>query len=396
MNQRKPKGPIAPRPRFVRWGRGLAWLALCSAGGCGSASPPPVEATAPASSAGAPVATSTPPAPPGPAPEGMVWVPGGEFWMGCEDATMPDARPFHRVRVDGFWMDRTEVTNAQYVQFVEATGYQTVAERPLNPADYPGVPAEKLVSGSIVFTPPAEPVALDNHLAWWQYVPGADWRHPEGPNSSLEGRENFPVLQVAYEDAVAYATWAGKRLPTEAEFECAIRGGLDRQRFAWGSEFLPDERWQANIWQGEFPHENTVDDGFARAAPVGSFPANPFGLHDLAGNVWEWCADWYRPDTYRRRADAGGVSENPQGPTESHDPAEPGVPKRVHRGGSYLCSDQYCTRYLPGARGKGAIDSGTNHLGFRCVQSPPARTADTSASAGTSASTSTSPATSAN
>jgi formylglycine-generating enzyme len=303
--------------------------------------------------------------PPGPAPEGMVWVPGGQFWMGANDDTMPDATPAHRVAVDGFWMDRTEVTNAQFEAFVRATGYVTVAERTPSAADYPGAPPEALVAGSIVFSPPSVPVPLTNHLAWWKYVPGADWRHPEGPGSDLAGREDHPVVHVGWDDAVAYARWAGKRLPTEAEWEFAARGGLDRRRYTWGEELRPDGRWRVNNWQGRFPTENTAEDGFLRTAPVASFPPNGYGLYDMAGNVWEWCADWYRPDYYPR-----SPSRNPRGPDSSFDPAEPGVPKRVQRGGSFLCSDLYCTRYLPGSRGKGAPDSGESHVGFRCVRSP--------------------------
>lgn len=300
----------------------------------------------------------------------MVWIPPGEFWMGTEEAAMIDARPVHRVFVDGFWMDRTEVTNAQFRKFVEATGYETVAERPLDPKDFPGVPPEALVPGSIVFAPPPGEVPLGNHLAWWRYVPGADWRHPEGPDSSLAGREQHPVVHVAWEDALAYCEWADKRLPTEAEFERAARGGLDRKRYAWGDELKPKGAWQANTFQGHFPDRNAAEDGHGGTAPVGSYPTNGFGLHDLAGNVWEWCADWYRPDTYAKRAQDGAAVRNPKGPDSSLDPAEPGTPKRVQRGGSYLCSDQYCTRYVPGGRGKGAIDSGTTHVGFRCVKSP--------------------------
>jgi sulfatase modifying factor 1 len=302
--------------------------------------------------------------PPGPAPEGMVWIPGGEFWMGCDDPQMRDAQPIHRVAVDGFWMDRTEVTNAQFARFVEATGYVTVAEKPPDPRDFPGAPAENLVAGSIVFSPPDHDVPLDDFLAWWRYVPGANWRHPEGPGSTIEGREDHPVVHVCYEDAEAYARWAGKRLPTEAEWEFAARGGLDRKRYVWGDELRPGGRWLVNNWQGPFPRANTAEDGFARTAPVGTFPPNGYGLVDMAGNVWEWCSDWYRPEYYHY-----SPSRNPAGPESSHDPMEPGVPKRVQRGGSFLCSDLYCTRYLPGARGKGAIDSGQSHVGFRCARS---------------------------
>lgn len=285
---------------------------------------------------------------------------------------MDDARPIHRVYVDGFWMDRTEVTNAEFARFVEATGYVTVAERPLRPEDYPGVPQEKLVSGSVVFSPPTQAVPLNNPLLWWRYVPGTNWRHPNGPGSSLSGREKYPVVHIAYEDAAAYAAWAGKRLPTEAEWEFAARGGLTGQNFPWGNELNPDGRWMANIWEGEFPHKNTGADGYTGAAPVASFPPNLYGLHDMAGNVWEWCSDWYRPDAYAMQAADSPLARNPQGPTkeQSYDPMEPGTLKRVQRGGSFLCTDQYCTRYLVGARGKGAIDTSSDHVGFRCVKSP--------------------------
>jgi formylglycine-generating enzyme required for sulfatase activity len=296
----------------------------------------------------------------------MVWVPGGTFAMGAtkDASTAHDTTPIHRVTVDGFWMDKTEVTNAQFEKFVKATGYVTVAEQTPKAEDFPGAPPENLVAGSIVFSPPLGRVSLANHLAWWRYIPGADWRHPEGPESSIKGRENEPVVHVCWDDAVAYAKWAGKRLPTEAEWEYAARGGLDQKRYVWGDEFQPGGKWQANTWQGEFPTTDTGDDGFKRVAPAASFPPNGFGLYDMAGNAWEWCADWYRNDYY-----ATSPSQNPQGPEDSFDPDEPGVPKRVQRGGSILCSDQYCTRYLPGARGKGAVDSGANHLGFRCVLS---------------------------
>jgi formylglycine-generating enzyme required for sulfatase activity len=303
--------------------------------------------------------------PHGAAPEGMVWIPGGTFWMGGEGIGMPDALPVHRVSVRGFWMDRTEVTNVQFTRFVEATGYKTIAERTPEAKDFPGAPPEKLVAGSVCFTPPDHDVALDNHYQWWNYLPGANWRHPEGPNSDINGRENHPVVHVAWDDAVAYAKWAGKRLPTEAEWEFAARGGLDRKRYVWGDELVPEGRWMVNNWQGKFPRENTLVDGFRATAPVGSFPPNGYGLFDMAGNVWEWCGDWYRHDYYANSRD-----DNPQGPDSSHDPLEPGVPKRVQRGGSFLCSDLYCTRYLPGARGKGEPSSGASHVGFRCVKDP--------------------------
>jgi formylglycine-generating enzyme required for sulfatase activity len=301
---------------------------------------------------------------PGKALEGMVWVPGGRFSMGSDYEPFADARPIHAVEVDGFWMDRTPVTNAQFERFVKATGYVTVAERQPDAKDFPGVPADKLVPGSVVFSPPGQNVALDDVSQWWQFVPGASWRHPEGPGSGLKGRENHPEVHVAWEDAEAYCKWAGKRLPTEAEWEYAARGGLAGKPFAWGDALRPGGKIMANTFQGRFPNANTKDDGWARTSPVGTFPPNGFGLSDMAGNVWQWCADWYRPDYY-----ASSPARNPQGPADSLDPQEPGIPKRVQRGGSFLCTDQYCSRYMPGGRGKGAVDTGTSHVGFRTVRS---------------------------
>ena len=335
-----------------------------------------------------PDSTAPEPAREGQVPAGMVWIPGGEFSMGCADPRgmpfggddpMIDARPIHRVEVTGFWMDATEVTNAQFAAFVKATNYITVAERPPRAEDFPGAPAENLVAGSIVFTPPAGDVPLRDatgaaHLRWWAYVPAASWRHPFGPESDIAGHDDDPVVHVACEDAEAYAAWAGKRLPTEAEWEFAARGGLTGAAYPWGAEFKPGGRWMANTWQGRFPQENTAEDGFPGIAPVGRYPANAYGLHDMSGNVWEWCSDWYRPDTYTRDAgsDLRSVVMNPRGPADSFDPQETGQPKRVQRGGSFLCSDQYCSRYIVGTRGKGEVSSGTNHIGFRCVKEPAA------------------------
>jgi len=279
-----------------------------------------------------------------------------------------DSRPVHRVYVDGFWMDKTEVTNAQFTAFVKATAYVTVAERTPRAQDFPGAPSENLVAGSVVFSPPDHPVSLDNHLQWWSYVKGANWRHPLGPKSSIVGKERFPVVQVAYEDAAAYALWARKRLPTEAEWEFAARGGQSGKRYPWGDVFQPDGRWMANTYQGHFPDHDTGADGYDGIGPVAQFPANGYGLYDVAGNVWEWISDWYRPDYYMELTAEGGVARNPQGPAASLDPSEPGEPKRVMRGGSFLCTDQYCSRYTVGTRGKGEVSTGTNHLGFRCAK----------------------------
>jgi sulfatase modifying factor 1 len=319
--------------------------------------------------------------PPGAAPEGMVWIPGGEFSMGgaapseglCTMAAMNavnDAQPVHRVYVDGFWMDTNDVTNEKFEKFVKATGYVTVAEIAPTKEQFPSAPPENLVAGSTVFTPTAEPVALDDYFQWWRYVPGANWRHPTGPDSDLKGRENYPVVQIAYADAVAYAKWAGKRLPTEAEWEFAARGGLSGKTYAWGDEFKTGGKWRANIYEGQFPVKDTGEDGFAGIAPVGQFPPNGYGLFDMAGNVWQWCSDWYRPDYYARLKVTGIVlAHNPQGPPSSDNPGDV-QPQRVQRGGSFLCTDQYCTRYMVGTRGKGDVDTGSNHVGFRCVKDP--------------------------
>ena len=279
---------------------------------------------------------------------------------------MTDSRPMHTVKVDAFWMDANEVTNGQFAQFVKATGYVTIAERKPRAEDFPGAPPENLVPGSAVFTPPKSADLAGSSYQWWEYVRGANWRHPEGPQSSIKGKEKFPVVHIAWPDANAYAKWAGKRLPTEAEWEFAARGGLDRKPYVWGNEFRPGGKFMANTFQGTFPTKNTKLDGFLTTAPVRTFSPNGYGLYDVAGNVWEWCADWYRADYYAQLAKRG-TAVNPKGPSSSEDLAEPGVPKRVMKGGSFLCTDQYCSRYMPGGRGKGEPSTGTNHLGFRCV-----------------------------
>lgn len=296
----------------------------------------------------------------------MVYIKGGTFRMGVEG--FADASPVHEVTLDGFWMDEHEVTNAQFARFVAATGYQTVAERPLDPRDFPDVPLDVLQPGSAVFTPPSAGVNLDHHLQWWRYVAGASWRQPEGPGSGIKGRENEPVVHIAYEDAEAFAKWAGKRLPREAEWEYAARSGNVVSKYYWGDELKPGGKWLANVYQGNFPMKDSAEDGYRGVAPVKSYQPNAFGLYDMDGNVWEWCADYYRPDYYK-----DSPSKNPKGPTDSYDPMEPGAVKRVQRGGSFLCNEQYCERYIAGSRGKGEVSSGSNNLGFRCVSDEPAK-----------------------
>ena len=323
-----------------------------------------------------PTVPNTTPAPSA-TPAGMVWIPGGEFSMGAADSPSDgevgmqatrDSRPIHRVYVDGFFMDKTDVTNAEFAKFVKATGYVTVAERKPRAEDFPGAPPENLVAGAVVFSPPDHAVPLDNHFQWWSYVPGANWRHPTGPKSNIIGKDNYPVVQIAYEDAVAFAKWADKRLPTEAEWEFAARGGLAGKPFVWGDEFRPNGKWMANTHQGHFPNQDTGEDGHVGLAAVAQYPPNGYGLYDMAGNVWQWTSDWYRPDYYQQLVAEGGVARNPQGPQNPWDPDEPKEAKKVHRGGSFLCTDQYCSRYVVGTRGKGEVSTGTNHVGFRCVQ----------------------------
>ena len=308
---------------------------------------------------------------PGPAPApGMVWVPGGTFLMGSDDF-YPEEAPTHRVAVDGFWMDQTTVTNSQFRRFVEATGYVTGAEQAPNLDDYPNAPPEVLVPGSAVFRKPPMRVDLRNYQQWWSYVPGADWRHPEGPGSSLNGRWNHPVVHVVYADAEAYAAWANKTLPTEAEWEFAARGDLERAVYTWGDEFAPNGVMMANTWQGEFPWQNLRADGYERTAPVGSFPANGYGLHDMAGNVWEWTSDWFQSRHPEEADKPCCIPVNPRGGERdrSRDPATPEtpLPRKVVKGGSYLCAPNYCLRYRPAARSPETIDSSTCHIGFRCI-----------------------------
>ncbi|WP_264536747.1 formylglycine-generating enzyme family protein [Flavobacterium sp. N1736] len=315
----------------------------------------------------------------GKAPKGMVWIPGGEFSMGSnvEDESLcsikgitKDAAPIHRVYVDGFFMDQTEVTNEQFAAFVKATGYVTLAEKKPTHEEYPDAPLENLIAGSAVFTPTPASVNLNNYMQWWTYVAGADWRHPEGPMSSIIGKEKYPVVQVSYDDAAAYAKWAGKRLPTEAEWEFAARGGKSGQLYAWGNNLKPKGKFQANIYQGHFPIEkgDTGEDGYIGIAPTAKFEPNSYGLYDIGGNVWEWTNDWYTPDYYTILSESGQVTKNPKGAEKAYDPAEPGLLKKVQRGGSFLCTDQYCSRYMVGTRGKGDYQSPANHIGFRCVQ----------------------------
>ena len=297
----------------------------------------------------------------------MPWIPGGTFVMGSNRHYREEA-PSHTVRVDGFWMDPHPVTNAEFAGFVEATGYVTLAEKPASAADYPGAKPELLQPSSVVFAKPSGPIDRRNPYNWWTYVPGASWRHPRGPGTSIEGLAQHPVVHVAFEDAQAYATWAGKDLPTEAEWEFAARGGLEEADYCWGNEFRPGGAVLANTWQGRFPYENVLEDGFEWTAPVEAFPANGYGLYQMAGNVWEWTTDWFQDHAMIQKSCC--TLDNPRGGDreQSPDPRDAiRIPRRVMKGGSYLCSPDYCHRYRPAARMAQPIDTATCHLGFRCI-----------------------------
>ena len=306
----------------------------------------------------------------GPAPADMIRVEGGMFRMGS-DRHYPEEAPVHRVAVDGFWIDRTPVTNRQFKDFVRATGHVMIAEIVPKAEDYPGALPHMLKAGSLVFSPPTHPVDLADWSQWWSFIFGASWRKPYGPGSSIKGLDDHPVVHVAYRDAEAYARWAGKELPTEAEWELAARGGLEDAEFAWGDELEPGGRQMANTWQGEFPHENVAQRAYKRTTPVGAFPPNGFGLHDMIGNVWEWTTDWF---AQRHEADALKtccIPENPRGgrEEESFDPRQPQIriPRKVIKGGSHLCAPSYCRRYRPAARHAQPVDTSTSHVGFRCI-----------------------------
>lgn len=305
----------------------------------------------------------------------MILIPAGEYRMGADDDSgMPDEYPSHAVKVDSFLLDEHEVTNAEFRAFVEATGYVTTAERPITKEEYmrslpPGSPepdSSMLLPGSLVFTPTAQAVDLNDVGQWWRFVLGADWQHPEGPGSDIKGKDHYPVVHVSWEDAQAFAKWAGKRLPTEAEWEFAARGGLKGQPFPWGTELPQTGKAKANIWSGHFPYENTETDGFYHIAPVKSFAANGYQLYDMAGNVWEWTADWYSTNYYK---EVQPGAANPTGPAQPYDAMDPNAPKRVIRGGSFMCSDEYCRGYRVSARMKTTPESGLSNLGFRCARS---------------------------
>jgi formylglycine-generating enzyme required for sulfatase activity len=300
----------------------------------------------------------------------MIAIPGGEFVMGS-DRHYAEEAPAHRVRVDAFHIDRTPVTNRQFNEFVLETGHVTFAEIPPDPKDYPGALPHMIYAGSLVFTPPSHRVDLRDWSQWWQFMKGADWRHPYGPSSNLDGRDDHPVVHVAYADALAYARWAGKELPTEAEWEFAARGGLAEAEFAWGDDFAPGGQHQANTWQGEFPHENLCTDGYGRTSPVTAYPPNGYGVYDMIGNVWEWTADWFSPKHAVDPARPCCVPHNPRGARldQSYDTCQPDIriPRKVLKGGSHLCAPNYCRRYRPAARHPEPVDTSTSHVGFRCV-----------------------------
>lgn len=309
--------------------------------------------------------------------DSMVFIEGGTFTMGAvEQSNTNDALPFHQVIVDNFWIDPTEVTNAQFKDFVDATGYKTIAERPVNWDELkkmlpPGTPKPDEINlrpGSMVFTPPTQIISLNNHFAWWSWVQGANWKHPEGPDSSIDGKENHPVVHIAFEDAKAYAAWAGKRLPTEAEWEYAARGGIDKAEFVWGDELTPNNTYLANFFQGVFPYRNYPKDGFVGSAPVKSYPPNGYGLYDMAGNVWEWCSDFFQVGDFDPSSCIDTIIRNPIGPKATKDPLDPLAIKHVTKGGSYLCSSQYCSNYKPSGRQGSTYDTGMSHIGFRCVK----------------------------
>ncbi|ANL69874.1 formylglycine-generating sulfatase domain-containing protein (plasmid) [Rhizobium phaseoli] len=300
----------------------------------------------------------------------MVFIAGGTFRMGS-GRHYPEEAPVHRVTIDGFWMETAAVTNRQFKEFVRATGYVTTAEIVPLAKDYPGALPHMLFAGSLVFMPPTRPVDLRDSSQWWVFMKAADWRHPYGPRSSINGLENHPVVHVSYNDALAYARWAGKDLPTEAEWEYAARGGLDGADYAWGDELTPGGRHMANTWQGEFPHQNLATDGYTRTCPVNAFPANGYGLFGMIGNTWEWTSDWYSPKHPADAPKACCIPENPRGgrETESYDPLQPQIriPRRVLKGGSHLCAPNYCRRYRPAARHAQQVDSSASHIGFRCI-----------------------------
>lgn len=316
----------------------------------------------------------------------MVWIPDGEFTMGAEVAdfmydwpfsarSRADERPLHRVKLDGFWMSRTPVTNQEFKNFVDSTGYITTAEKPIDMEDImkglpPGTPSpkkESLEPSSMVFTSPERTVQINNVLSWWRWQKDANWKQPEGPGSTIEDRMDHPVVQVSYFDALAYAEWKGMSLPTESQWEYAARGGHDQKMFIWGNSPIDEKNPQINIWQGNFPYNNTLNDGYETTSPVTAFPPNDFGLYDMSGNVWEWVSDWYHNREYSKRL-ASGIVKNPTGSRTSYDPDEPYLKKRIIRGGSFLCNDSYCSGYRPGARMKTSPDSSANHTGFRVVK----------------------------